>query len=162
MLVNDVTLGALVEQRPADEAHLRCISGMGEAAITHYGAALLQVQGTVQRGSKGWLCVHCLGQCLRVSLCLVHPIRTLARCQRARQSVRPQDTQSLLKAWVLPPAGHCHLLRHSQAPQAGQQLAPGAASDRAQAVHSVKQWHLRWRQQQPGASSSSSCGATAV
>jgi superfamily II DNA helicase RecQ len=52
VLVNDVTLGALVEQRPADEAHLRCISGMGEAAVTHYGAALLQVgRGTGLRGS---------------------------------------------------------------------------------------------------------------
>jgi superfamily II DNA helicase RecQ len=44
VLVNDATLENLVQLRPSSMGEMRLVSGMGAAALQHYGEVLLQVR----------------------------------------------------------------------------------------------------------------------
>jgi hypothetical protein len=43
VLVNDATLAAIASTRPASLAEVAGVGGMGQAAVAHYGAALVEV-----------------------------------------------------------------------------------------------------------------------
>ncbi|KAG2452664.1 hypothetical protein HYH02_002897 [Chlamydomonas schloesseri] len=64
-LVNDLTLDGLARLRPEEEAHLRLVSGMGEAAVAAFGKPLMRVisafMATAQHlgrgGTTDWISV---------------------------------------------------------------------------------------------------------
>ena len=46
VVFSDATLAGIAASRPADEAGLRGVSGVGDAKLERYGAAVLEVVGT--------------------------------------------------------------------------------------------------------------------
>ena len=60
--MNDLTLDGLARLRPEEEAHLRLVSGMGEAAVAAFGRPLMRVR----RRQRGPL------SCYAVLICRAH------------------------------------------------------------------------------------------